>query len=167
MARPLKDLLAEADKYLAPSPTASGISKEASSVDSHTSEINWVADSLMSVTQLLEEGAVKTASAVDPEFEKLAMAMNRVHAREQAAELVKAAAFAAKAASEGFTEFQIEEALSKHASKKVHKVLPMLAAVEGYASSTPDMNTFKKKKVSATDLPNNANMKDASRGLGE
>jgi hypothetical protein len=160
MIRSLKDLLIEADKFMAPS---EGVTKEASFRDGLSSEITSLVESCLSASEVISEGAVKTASStVDYEYEKLAMAVNRIHAYAQAAELAKSDQFAAQALSEGYSEYQVEEALSKIAAKSLKNILPILTG------SLPDASSSAaKKKLSARSLPNKDKLKDASNAVGE
>lgn len=166
MVRSLKDLIQEADQFLA---TDQGHSKEASPVSGFSSEISSLAESCISASEIIESGAFnnplsKTASS---EYEKLAMAVNRVHAKAQADDLARSAQFSEHARENGYTEYQIEEALSKVAAKKVKHVLPILAAIDGYAAPGAGVNSLEKVKLPAKGLPNADKMKDASRAVGE
>lgn len=167
MIRPLKDLLQEADRFLAPE---SRLSKEATSlVGASSPEIMNLADQCISVDQILTEGAlpsesIKTASS---DFEKLALAVNRLHAQAQIEELKRFEELEKRASEEGYTQYQIGEAFAKVAAKKIKAVLPILVAAEGYSDKGPDLNTFDKKKVPSKSLPNKENLKDASKVVGE
>jgi hypothetical protein len=163
MIRPLKDLLLEADKFLS---NDSSLSKTAGPVEGYSSEITSLVDSCLSASEVILTGAVRAAPKESfSDYEKLAMAVNRVHAHAFAEELQKTAQFAERAESAGYVDYQIDEALSKVAAKKIKDMLPILVGLE--ATPLPQTSAESKPKVVSKQLPNKDKLKDASKAVGE
>lgn len=140
MLKPLKDLIAEADRYL-------GQTKVAASAVSD--EVSSLADTLTFATQIEEQFAMdQTASS--EEFEKVAKALNKIAAAAEIEVMTQSAQFEKTALEHGYTSDQINEALTKVAAQKIHKNLANLTAIGMLSPSKEDLNSLTpKKKVKA------------------
>lgn len=151
--KPLKDLLKEADEF---SQTL-GLNKTASSnADTATDEVTNFAQTLISA---------EAVSVKDEGFEKTALAMNRAEALLQIQTLQKIAEFRQRAAKDGYSEEQINEAIDKIAAKKVKENLKILTAVDGVAYQGND-TSLEKKKILARQLGQALEDKSLTKSLG-
>jgi hypothetical protein len=123
MVKPLKDLLDEADRILGQTKTAG---------QSVTDEVSSLADTLAFASELEDQFvAVETPveTAPDTDFEKVAKVINKVAATVELEVMAKTAQFREAAETQGYTEEQVTEALSKIAAKKIRKNLTEIAAL--------------------------------------
>ncbi len=134
--KPLPELLKQIDSVL-------GIEKKASSVVSD--EVFALADVLSSASQI-EKSAGSSEFA---DFEKVAIALNRVVAANQINEMNKLSSFVKRAKAEGFSDEQVEEAVQKVAASHFKKNIGLLGAIGGAGLCTDDVNTLKKRPVKA------------------
>jgi len=139
MVKPLKDLIAEADRIL-------GQTKEASV--SVTDEVSSLANTLSFATAIEDQFIQqKEASAeYNPEFEKAAKLINKVAAEIEWDILKKTEQFEKAASAKGYTGAQVEEALSKIAAAKIKKNLATLVSLGGVPEAA-DTNSLVTKKV--------------------
>lgn len=140
--KPLPELLKQVDQIL-------GIEKSAQAVQSD--EVFALADVLASA-EGLEKTAGSQETAVTPEFEKIAIALNRVVAAKQIMEFSKLAAFSKRAREEGYSDEQIDEALQKIASSHLKKNLGFLGAISAAGMGSSDENSLEKRPVKASSL---------------
>ena len=130
MKKPLKDLIAEADRYLGQTKVAANAT---------TDEVSSLADTLAFATQL-EESLL--SSTVNTEFEKVAKALNKISAAAEIEVILNTKQFSEAAIKSGYTEEQISEALDKVAAQKIHKNLGTLVAMGALAPSKEDLNSL-------------------------
>lgn len=136
MLKPLKDLIAEADRYL-------GQTKISAPVVSD--EVSSLADTLAFASHLEEQFSGPKEESTDVEFEKVAKAINKIAASAELEVLIQSEQFALAAKEYGYTDAQISEALTKVSSKKVHKNLAALAAMGVLSPSKEDLNSLNEK----------------------
>ena len=137
MVKPLKDLIAEADKFLGQTKTAAPVISD---------EVSSLADTLAFATALEDQFVQPEQESYDQDFEKVAKALNKAAAEIEWDVLSKAEQFEKTALARGYSETQVEEALSKIAAAKIKKNLPELVAM-GYGPSHADQNSLENKKV--------------------
>ena len=137
MAKPLKDLLAQADKFM-------DLHKQASAAPSD--EVSSLANTLQFASGLEEQFLPVTNDSVDADFEKVARVINMVAAKAELEVMIQSEQFEKAALAEGYTSEQVVEALQKVAAKKVHKHLATLAAIGGLAPGKEDLNDLKTVK---------------------
>lgn len=134
--KPLPELLKQIDSVL-------GIEKKASAVVSD--EVFALADVLSSAESI--QGSTNSPEFAD--FEKVAIALNRVVAANQIREMQKLSSFTKKAKAEGYSEEQVEEAIQKVASTHLKKNIGLLSAIGAAGLHTEDKNTLEKRPVKA------------------
>jgi len=139
MLKPLKDLIAEADKYL-------GVTKVAA--PSASDEVSSLADTLAFATQIEEQFQTPEVQT-SVEFEKVAKALNKIAASAELDAMVKSEQFENAALEHGYTNDQIKEALEKVAAKKLHKNLSNLTALGILSPGKNDLNARNSKKSEA------------------
>lgn len=141
MVKPLKDLIAEADRFLGQTKTAAPAASD---------EVSLMADTLSFATQLEERivGQVQT-EPTNAEFEKVAKAINKLAARAELEVMAQTDQFRSAALNQGYTEEQVSEALSKIAAKKVKQNLSTLAALGSLPVGMVDENSLEKQPVKA------------------
>lgn len=141
MVKPLQALLEEADRILGQTKTAAPAVAD---------EVSSLADTLSFATQL-EEQIVGGAHAepTNIEFEKVAKVINKLAAQIELDVILKAEQFRTAAVAQGYTEEQVEEALSKVAAAKVKKNLSTLAAIGALPPGMVDENSLEKQPVKA------------------
>lgn len=120
MVKPLKDLIAEADKFLGQTKTAAPVLSD---------EVSSLADTLAFATDIEEQFIQSENSGYSSEFEKTAKAINKIAAQVELEILTKTEQFEKAAKVKGYDEKQIGEALSKIAAAKVQKRLSELAEI--------------------------------------
>lgn len=154
MVKPLKDLLAEADRIL-------GQTKEASAAVSD--EVSSLADTLLFANTLEEQFVQEEISAqTDEEFEKVAKAVNKIAAEIEWDVLTKADQFEEAALAQGYTQEQVAEAMSKIAASKIKQHLDSMASGAGSLHGKDD-NSLETKKVKS--LPSEKNTRSAVQAL--
>jgi len=135
MAKPLKDLMAEADKFLGQTKTASAPLSD---------EVSSLADTLSFASQIEQQFAGSSVTVLaNSEFEKVAKAINKVAARIELDVMFQSSQFEKAAMGQGYSREQVNEALSKIAAQKVHKHLSTLATIGGLAPGKEDLNSLK------------------------
>ena len=136
MAKPLKDLMLQADKYI-------GISKQASII---SDEVSSLADTLKFASEIEQQFLPTSDHGRNSEFEKVAKAIDKIAAQAELEVMIQSEQFEKAALSEGYTKEQVSEALSKVAAKKVHKHLGTLVSIGGLAPGIEDLNNLPKTK---------------------
>lgn len=123
-AKPLKQLLAQADELIKSASVHTGaLRKEASA---HDSEVLALADLLTGAsTDAISEFSERDQESID----KVAESLNRVQAAQEIEELLKLAQFKERAHGEGYSDDQIQEAFSKIAASKLAQSLPTLVSL--------------------------------------
>jgi hypothetical protein len=139
--KPIKALLEAADALIGHSADA----REKVASESH-SDIDQLADRLLGATDAVDvSNKPAQPEGSFTEVEKTAMALNRIQCASYLDAMSKVAAFEKKAKSEGYTQEQIDEALSKTAAKSKLLSLPQFTAVTEMAKKAPsDLNMPKK-----------------------
>lgn len=142
MVKPLRDLIAEADRILGQTKTAASVVSD---------EVSSLADTLAFATAIEEQFALPGTNQAmhDPEFEKVAKAINKIAAKIEWEVLKKADQFEEAALANGYTEAQVEEALSKIAAAKIKSHLSTMVAMGQNPNVTMDANSLHTKKVKA------------------
>jgi len=136
MAKPLRDLIMQADKYI-------GISKQASVM---SDEVSSLANTLQFASEIETGLGLSQNDNANLEFEKVAKAINKIAAKAELEVMIQSEQFEKAAIAEGYTKEQVSEALSKVAAKKVHKHLGTLASLGGLAPGVEDLNNLPKAK---------------------
>jgi uncharacterized tellurite resistance protein B-like protein len=155
--RSLQTLFEAADALTGKADSAS-LAKTAAVV----SETDLLAAQLLGADQPVEiEPALEA-----PESEKVAMAMNRVHTASFLDAVVKVENFEKQAREEGFSEAQIEEALSKTAAKALIKNLPEFVAATSAAGKPSDLNIPKKNPSGKPTLSQQLGRLPLTKNLG-
>jgi hypothetical protein len=136
MAKPLKDLMLQADKFM-------GMPKQAAAV---SDEVSSLADTLKFASEIEQSFSDTSASVDNAEFEKVAKAINKIAAQAELDVMIQSEQFEKAALAEGYTTEQVSEALNKLAAKKVHKHLGTILAIGGLAPDKADLNNIKPVK---------------------
>lgn len=134
MVKPLKDLIAQADRYLGQTKTAAPARV--------SDEVSSLADTLAFAAQIEEGIAPRQEQPKFSEQDLQAIQMNKIAAKIELDAIARAAHFESAALSSGYTEEQVQEALSKVAAKKLHKHLGTLAAISGLQVGEKDKNSL-------------------------
>lgn len=142
--KPLKDLMAEADRILGQTKIASPLNI--------SDEVSSLADTLSFATAIEEKFTPQDSltAEFDPEFEKVAKAVNKASALAEWEVLSNTDRFEEAAMAQGYTEEQIGEALSKIAAAKVKKNLDALVALSVKPMQGENKNSLETKKVKST-----------------
>lgn len=141
MMKPLKELLQQADSYL-------GTTKVASPVVV-SDEVSSLANTLAFAERLEQQFTADTDYAsvsADEELEKVAKQINKIAAQAEIEVLATSEAFREKALGEGYTEDQIDEALSKIAAQRIKKNLGALTAIGVLPVGFSDVNSLNSKQ---------------------
>jgi hypothetical protein len=142
MLKPLKDLLEEADKFLGQTKVAApAVSDEVSSL-ANTLAFATAIDGQFSQPE-------ETTADFNSDFEKVAVAINKIAAEIEWDVMSKAERFEEAALARGYTESQVNEVLSKVAAGKIHKHLATLAAIGQLPLPQDDQNSLETKKEKA------------------
>jgi biopolymer transport protein ExbB/TolQ len=137
MAKPLKELLAQADQFM-------GNYKQASA--SISDEVSSLADTLQFAASIEQKFSPASNEPEETEFEKVAKSINIAAAKAELETMIQSNRFEKAALAEGFSKEQIDEALQKVAAKKVHQNLGLLATIGGLAPGKEDLNSLDTKK---------------------
>lgn len=159
--RSLRELLASADRALGLG--SADMDKQASG--SGSDEVSSFAAALLSADDVETKGE-SSGSAGLTDFEKTAMALNRVHADAYLDSLLRGAAFENEAGRQGYQKQQIEEALDKTAAAAVLRSLPALAAAEALTMKGPMRGPQDKKKKISAGIGQTAGVVDATETVG-
>lgn len=139
--KPLSELLKQADEF------TKVASPSVASRPAETAPVDAMASLLLSATEPVELDKVASEQPAEAEFEKLAEAFCRLHVAAVLDDASRVAAFEKKAAAEGYTPEQIDEALSKVAAEKTVKNLPLLTALSAaIGTGGKDVNALAPKK---------------------
>lgn len=141
--RPLKQLLEQADAF---SKSASAAAPVASKPTDAIDQLIALMDSADAPVEIEKIAEGEQMSEV--QLEKAAEAFNRLQVAAALDNQARYALFEKKAQEAGYSDEQIEDALSKIAAEKVVKNLPMMLATMGMVNSHADKNMqdFKKPK---------------------
>jgi hypothetical protein len=135
MVKPLKELIAQADRYLGETKLASAARVP--------DEVSSLADTLAFASQIEEGLNIAETQGGLSDLEARAVEMNKIAAQIELDVYAQVAQFGIDALASGYTEEQVEEALSKIAAKKLHKHLGTLSAMSGLGLGGEDKNSLK------------------------